>query len=99
MTISLLEPVLRLRTSPGVSQASLSEILSRCDDGSLLDLPGMRMDQRAPIVTTLAIFIHLQRRYPTTLASAVGDVGMALVGPFDAPAFMQPVLPIRELSP
>ena len=99
MTISLLEPVLRLRTSAGVSQASLSEIMSRCVDGSLLDLPGMRMDQRAPVVTTLAIFIHLERRYRTTLASALGDAGMALVGPFDAPAFMQPVLPIREVSP
>jgi hypothetical protein len=99
MSISLLEPVLRLRTSAGVSQASFSEILCRCADGSLVDLPGMRVDQRAPVVTTLAIFIHLERRYRTTLASALGDPGMALVGSLDAPAFMQPVLPIREVSP
>ena len=88
MSISLLEPVLRLRTSAGVSQASFSEILCRCADGSLVDLPGMRVDQRAPVVTTLAIFIHLERRYRTTLASALGDPGMALVGSLDAPAFM-----------
>jgi hypothetical protein len=99
MTISLLQPVLRLRTPAGVSLASLSEIMSRCVDGSLVDLPGMRMDQRGPVVTTLAIFIHLERRYRAMLASALGDAGMALVGPFDAPAFMQPVLPIPEVSP
>jgi hypothetical protein len=37
-----------------------------------VDLPGMRMNQRAPVVTT-----H---------------------GPLDAPAFMQPVLPVLEVS-
>jgi hypothetical protein len=99
MSISLLEPVLRLRTSAGVSQASLPVIISRCVNGSLVDLPGMRMDQRAPVVTALAIFIHVERRYRTTLASALGNAGMALVGPFNAPAFMQPVLPIQEVSP
>jgi hypothetical protein len=98
MTISLRKPVLRVRTPAGVSQASLLEIMSRCVDGLLVDLPGMRMDQRAPIVTTLAILIHLERRYKTTLALAVGDAGLALVGPLDAPAFMQPVLPVREVS-
>ena len=99
MTISLLGPLLRARTPTGVSQASLPEIMSRCVDGSLVDLPGMRMDQRAPVVTTLAILIHLERRYQTTLTSALGDAGMALVGPLDAAAFVQPVLPIREVSP
>ena len=96
--MSLLRPVLRARAPTGVSQASLPEIMSRCVDGSLVDLPGMRMDQRAPVVTTLAILIHLERRYQTTLALAVGDAGLALVGPLEAPAFMQPVLPVREVS-
>ena len=73
--------------------------MSRFADGSLVDLPGMRMDQRAPVVTTFAILIHLERRYQTTLTSALGDVGLALVGPRDAPAFMQPVLPLKEVSP
>jgi hypothetical protein len=99
MTISLLGPLLRARTPTGASQASLPEIMARCVDGSLVDLPGMRMDQRAAVVTTLAILIHLQRRYQTTLTSALGDAGMALVGPLDAPAFMQPVLPLQEVSP
>jgi hypothetical protein len=99
MTISLLAPVLRVRRSARASQASLPEIMSRCVDGSLVDLPGMRMDQRAPVVTTLAILIHLERRYQTTLTSVLGEVGMALIGPLDAPAFMQPVLPVREVSP
>jgi hypothetical protein len=99
MTISLLGPVLRLRTSAGASQASLPEIMSRCIDGSLVDLPGMRLDQRAPVVTTLAILIHLERRYEMTLTSALRDAGMALVGPLTAPAFMQPVLPVAEVSP
>ncbi len=98
MTISLLSPVLRVRSPTGVSEASLPEIMSRCGDGSLVDLPGMRMDQRAPVVTTLAILVHLERRYQTTLNSALGDARMALVGPLDAPAFMQPVLPVREVS-
>ncbi len=59
----------------------------------------MRVDQRAPIVTTLAILIHLERRYQTTLTSVLGEAGLMLVGPLTAPAFMQPVLPISKVSP
>ena len=71
MTISLLEPVLRLRTSGGVSEASLPEIVGRCQDGALVDLSGMRVDQRSPLVTTLAILVHLELRYDTTLQATL----------------------------
>jgi hypothetical protein len=73
--------------------------MSRCVEGSLVDLPGMRVDQRAPVVTTLAILVHLERRYGTTSRAALGGSSMALVGPLSAPAFMQPVLPGTGVSP
>jgi hypothetical protein len=74
MTISLLEPVLRLRPPAGVSLASLSEIMSRCVDRSLVDLPGMRMDQRAPACARVV------RDRCLVSARGLGDQGFAPPG-------------------
>jgi hypothetical protein len=89
---SLLDPIIQVRTSAGVSRASLPEIFGYCRDGSLLDLPGMRADQRAPLVTTLAILVHLEDRYGVKVEDALGVAGMNLVGDFAVPAFLQPAL-------
>jgi hypothetical protein len=73
-------------------------------DGTLIDFPGMRPDQRAPVVTALAILSHLLRRYspssPTTpkdwlaaLHSQLGDDALVIAGGSDnRPQFLQPVL-------
>jgi hypothetical protein len=89
VALSLPSPIIRVRTPDGVSRAGLPEILELCRSGSLLDLPGMRADQRAPVVTTLAVILHLEDRYRTK----VGDVvSLDLVGDFAVSAFLQPAL-------
>jgi hypothetical protein len=50
----------------------------------------MRADQRAPVVTTLAILLHLEDRYCVKVEHALGVAGMNLVGDFAVPAFLQP---------
>ena len=62
-TILVTDPVLRARTAGGTSYVGLHAILAAAHDGTLLDLPGVRPDQRAPVVTALAIISHLLRRY------------------------------------
>ena len=89
MALSLLNPIIRVRTPDDVSRAGLPEILELCRRGSLLDLPGMRADQRAPVVTTLAVILHLEDRYGTKVEDVVS---LDLVGDFAVPAFLQPAL-------
>ena len=67
-------------------------------------LAGVRPDQRAPVVTALAIISHLLRRYAPepliglddwrfALRAQLGDDALVLVnGPVDKPQFLQPVL-------
>jgi hypothetical protein len=92
MTLPLLDPIIRVRTPVGVSRASLPAVLGYCRDGSLLDLPGMRADQRAPVVTTLAILTHLEDRYKVKVEDALDVAGMNLIGDFAVSAFLQPAL-------
>jgi hypothetical protein len=89
VALSLLNSIIRVRTPDDVSRAGLPEILELCRRGSLLDLPGMRADQRAPVVTTLAVILHLEDRYGTKVEDVVS---LDLVGDFAVPAFLQPAL-------
>jgi hypothetical protein len=73
-------------------------------DETLIDLSGMRTDQRAPVVTALAILSHLLRRFsPASLVTSddwlkalqlqLGDDALVLVGgPDDRVQFLQPTL-------
>lgn len=101
--ITVLDALIRTRTKAGASTVGLHEVLQFAHVGELHDLPGMRADQRAPVVTALAIISHLIRRYaavpPSTadewrreLQIQMGDA-LTLVGaPADRPQFLQPVL-------
>jgi hypothetical protein len=103
-TVLVTDPIIRVRTAEGVRLNGLHEVLSQAHGGTLIDLSGMRADQRAPVVTALAIISYLLRRYsPSSLAtsddwlnalrSQLGDDALVLAGGADnKPQFLQPVL-------
>ena len=104
MSISITDPIIRVRTADGIDTVGLHGIFAYVHDGALIDLPGVRADQRAPVVTALAILLHLLRRYsPAPLASSddwlaalysqLGEDALVLAGGSDdRPQFLQPVL-------
>jgi hypothetical protein len=103
MPVLITDPIVRVRTAGGTHATGLQEVLARAHDGTLVDFPGMRADQRAPVVTFLAILSHLLRRYSSTPLVNAGDWRAALdvqLGPAatlvggsnDEPQFLQPVL-------
>ena len=99
-TPTLADPVFRIRTRETILHGSLFNVMAACADGSLLDLPGMRAHQRAPVVTTLAILMAVLQQYsghsPTNAhdwrdewTRQVGLEALRLVAPIKEPAFMQ----------
>ena len=63
MPISLTDPVIRVLTVSGHRELGCRTYWPTQQDGTLIDLSAMRVDQRSPVVTALAIFSHLLRRY------------------------------------
>jgi hypothetical protein len=63
MLVSVTDPIIHIRTAEGTRSVGLHEVLFHAHSGSLIDLSGMRADQRAPVVTAFAIISHLLRRY------------------------------------
>jgi hypothetical protein len=104
MRILVTDPIIQIRTPDGASHVGLQDVLARTHDENLIDLPGMRTDQRAPVVTALAILSHLLRRYSKSnlvssddwleaLRLQLGDDALVLAGGSDSrPQFLQPVL-------
>jgi hypothetical protein len=104
MPIFVTDPTIRIRTPDGASHVGLHEILARAHNGTLIDLSGMRADQRAPVVTALAILSHLLRRFSQaslvtsddwlkSLHVQLGDDALVLAGgPDDRVQFLQPTL-------
>jgi hypothetical protein len=112
MLVVVTDPVIHIRTPEGTRSVGLHEILFNAHSGSLIDLPGMRADQRAPVVTAIAIISHLLRRYSPSslttldgwlkaLCSLFGDDALVLAGGSDdKPQFLQPVLVgLGEIKP
>jgi hypothetical protein len=103
MPVLVTDAIIRIRTADGTHTTGLHEVLARAHDGALIDLPGMRADQRAPVVTLLAILSHLLRRYSSTplvtaddwraaLDAQLGTATTLVGGLDDAPQFLQPLL-------
>ena len=102
MAILVTDPIIRVRTADDTRAVGLHEVLAHATDGSLIDLPGMRADQRAAVVTALAIISHLLRRYSKStlitprdwlneLRSQFGEDALVLAGgPDEKPQFLQP---------
>jgi hypothetical protein len=112
MRIVVTDPIIRVRTPDGTKHVGLQDVLARAHDGTLIDLPGMRVDQRSPVVTALAILSHLMRRYVqsplvtsddwvSALRQQLGEDALVLAGgPDDRPQFLQPVLVgLGEIKP
>jgi hypothetical protein len=104
MAVLVTDPIVHIRIADRTRAVGLHEVLFHAHSGTLIDLSGMRADQRAPVVTALAIISHLLRRYsPSLLAtpndwlkalrSQFGEDALVLAGgPDDKPQFLQPVL-------
>src|ERR1700730_9028331 len=112
MPIVVTDPIIRVRTPDGTQHVGLQDVLARAHDGTLIDLPGMRVDQRSPVVTALAILSHVLRRHvKSSLATSeewliamrqqLGEDALVLAGgPDDKPQFLQPVLVgLAEIKP
>ena len=104
MAVLVTDPIVRIRIADSTGAVGLHEVFCHALSGSLLDFPGMRADQRAPVVTTLAIISHVLRRYSSSslttaddwlkaLLSQFGESALVLAGGSDRePQFLQPVL-------
>ena len=103
MPIFVTDPIIRLLTPNGPRTVGLHEVFAHAHNGSLTDLSALRSDQRAPVVTALAIISHLLRRYSASPLTSAEDwlkamraqFGEALVlagGSDNHPQFLQPVL-------
>jgi hypothetical protein len=88
----------------------LHGLLHLAHTGALIDLPGVRADQRAPVVTALAVISHLIMRYSPSvpasaedwrdaLAAQFGDCLTLVGGPDDKPQFFQPVIDMTLAQP
>ncbi len=103
MPVLVTDPFIRIRVPDGTTAVGLQDVLARSHDGTLIDFPGMRSDQRAPVVTALAVLSHLLRRYSASplltsqdwldaLQSQLGDALVLAGGSDKKPQFLQPVL-------
>jgi hypothetical protein len=108
--ILVTDPILRVRTVAGTAHVGLHELLHLARNEALIDLPGMRPDQRAPIVTALAVISHLVIRYspsvPATaddwrdaLEAQFGDCLTLVGGPDDKAQFFQSILDMSLAQP
>jgi hypothetical protein len=108
--IPVTDPILRVRTVTGTARVGLHELLHLAHTDALIDLSGVRADQRAPVVTALAIISHLVRRYNASVPPTADDWRDAFVaqfgdcltlvgGPDDKPQFFQPVIDMTLAQP
>jgi hypothetical protein len=85
----------------GRRSCGLFGLMAAAAGGELVDLPGMGAHQRAPVVTVLAILMHVLARYAKvdrasgkSWASAwdelIGPHALRLTAPYDEVAFLQP---------
>jgi hypothetical protein len=104
------EPLIKVRTPTGVTAVGLHDVLHLAHAGQLVDLPSMRADQRAPVVTALAIISHLLRKYAgralstsddwlDALTTQFGECLVLVDGSDDQPQFLQPVLDRKATVP
>jgi hypothetical protein len=60
---TVLDPLFTIRDLTGVRRVGLHEVLTACQNGTLLDLPKIATHQRAPLTELLAIIIAASRLY------------------------------------
>jgi len=60
---SVAAPIFTVSTAGSIKSYGLFGVLAAAARGELLDLPGMAAHQRAPLVTVLAMLMHVLSRY------------------------------------
>jgi hypothetical protein len=88
MAVLVTDPIIHIRIADRTRAAGLHEVLFHAHSGTLIDLSGMRADQRAPVVTALAIISHLLRRYSRSLFATPDDWLKALRSQFGEDALV-----------
>jgi hypothetical protein len=63
MATALAGPIFTVSTCDGRKALSLFGLMAATAHGEVIDLPAMAAHQRAPVVTTLAIMMHVLSRY------------------------------------
>jgi hypothetical protein len=98
---SVADPVFTTSLGGVRAECSLFDLMAAVSRGDLVDLPGMGAHQRAPLVTVIAILMHVLARYteidrpdPKSWANAweklIGPDALRITAPHDEVAFLQP---------
>jgi hypothetical protein len=98
---SVAAPIFTAATADGRKSYSLFGLFATVARGELIDLPGMAAHQRAPVVTVLAILMHVLARYAkvdraseSSWARAwdelIGPDALRIIAPYNEVAFLQP---------
>ena len=98
---SVADPVFTTSLREVRTEFGLFELMAAASRGDLVDLPGMAAHQRAPLVTVIAILMHVLARYtevdrpdPKSWANAwemlIGPDALRITAPYDEAAFLQP---------
>jgi hypothetical protein len=95
------DPIFLATTTKGTKDCGLFDLFATAARSELIDLPGMAVHQRAPVVTVLAILMHILARYtkvdPLSEKSwakawneLIGPDALRVTAPHDEVAFLQP---------
>jgi hypothetical protein len=101
MSDTVAGPIFAAVTSTGGKSYGLFGLMAAAARGELVDLPGMAAHQRAPVVTVIAILMHVLARYikvdhwsEKSWADAwdelIGSDALRLTAPHGEVAFLQP---------
>ena len=101
MSDTVASPIFTATTADGRKDYGLFGLLAAASRGEVIDLPTMAVHQRAPVVTVLAILMHVLARYAkvdrqseSSWARAwdelIGPDALRVAAPHDEVAFLQP---------
>jgi hypothetical protein len=94
-------PIFAATTENGRKEYGLFDLMAAATRGGLIDLPGMAAHQRSPVITVLAILMHVLTRYTKVDRASkeswaqawddlIGPDGLRVTAPHDEVAFLQP---------
>ena len=101
MSNSVSDPIFSVETSAGPKLFGLFELMASAVRGELIDLTKMAAHQRAPVVTVLAMQMHVLARYAVVertsaiswanaWAKLIGENALRISAPHQEVAFLQP---------
>ena len=101
MSDTVAAPIFAVTTANGRKDYGLFDLMAAATRGELVDLPGMASHQRAPVITVLAILMHVLARYTKVNRASkeswaqawndlIGPDALRVTAPHDEVAFLQP---------